>query len=343
MLNFPLFPDQASTMAGQVDGLYFFIIAITAFFAVLVSVLAFYFAFRYRKERNPVASPVHGSLILELSWTIVPLLLSIVIFVWGAWVYYRLYRTPKGAMEVYVIGKQWMWKVEHPSGVREINQLHIPINRDVKLIMTSQDVIHAVFIPAFRVKADVVPGAGRYSTLWFNATKPGTYHLFCAEYCGTHHSGMIGQVIAMEPAEYERWLSGGGSDGGGSMAGNGEKLFTQLGCISCHSGASGARGPNLNGVYGNPVQLANGQTIVADEAYIKESVLSPTAKVVAGFQPIMPSFQGQISEEGILQIIEFVKSKSQSAGGAAAATAVPAGATPASGPAVKTPAKGRTR
>ena len=327
MLNFPLYPEQASTMAMQVDALFFYVLGIVVFFTVLVVALVAWFAFKYQAKKHPVAVPIHGNLVLELGWTIIPLLISLTIFVWGAAVFFRLYRPPKGAMEIYVVGKQWMWKVEHPSGAREINQLHIPINRDVKLIMTSQDVIHSFYIPAFRTKADVVPGAARYAIMWFNATKPGTYHLFCAEYCGTHHSGMVGQVIAMEPVEYERWLSGGNA-GGASMAANGEKLFQQLGCQSCHRGDALARGPSLAGVYGSPVMLSNGRTVAADDAYIKESILSPTAKIVAGFQPIMPSFQGQVSEEQILQLLEYIKSmKTQSPGGpvnvAPNSTAVP--------------------
>ena len=306
MFNFPLFPDQASTLAPSVDYLYFFIIAVTAFFTVLVSLLVAFFAVQYRKSKSPEAHPIHGSLPLEIGWSVIPLAIAMVMFVWSTYVYYGAIRPPAGAMEIYVIGKQWMWKIEHPNGVREINELHVPTGRDVKLIMTSQDVIHDFSIPAFRIKNDVVPGSGRYSILWFRATKPGTYHIFCSQYCGTYHSGMIGHVIAMEPADFERWQSGGGPEG--SMAANGEKLFQQYGCISCHTGTAQARGPSLNGLYGSTVNLSDGRTVKADDAYIKESILTSTAKVVAGYQPIMPVFQGQISEEGVLQLLEYVKS-----------------------------------
>jgi cytochrome c oxidase subunit 2 len=314
MLNLPLFPEQASTMAKHVDALYFFIIAVTVFFTLLVVILVATFAVKYRREKNPVAVPIHGNIPLEITWSLIPLAIAMVIFVWGGWLYFELSRPPAGSMEIYAIGKQWMWKFEHPNGTREINELHVPVGRDVKMIMTSQDVIHSFFVPAFRVKNDVIPGNERYSVAWFNATKAGEYHLFCAEYCGTLHSGMIGKVIAMDPADFERWQSGGGGEG--SMAANGEKLFLQLGCSTCHRGDAGARGPNLAGVYGSKVQLADGRQVIADDGYIRESIQNPPAKVVAGFQPIMPSFQGQISEEGILQLLEYVKHlKAQTPGG----------------------------
>jgi len=213
---------------------------------------------------------------------------------------------------VYVVGRQWMWHLQHPGGQREINALHVPVGRPVRITLASEDVIHSLFFPVFRVKADVLPN--RYKTMWFQATKTGRFHIFCAEYCGTLHSGMIGKVIAMDPADFERWQSGGGGEG--SMAASGEKLFQQLGCITCHRGDATARGPNLAGVYGSPVLLSDGRKIIADDGYIRESIQNPPAKIVAGFQPIMPSFQGQISEEGILQLLEFIKHlKSQTPGG----------------------------
>jgi cytochrome c oxidase subunit 2 len=211
-----------------------------------------------------------------------------------------------------------MWKTEHPSGVREINQLHVPINRPVRLTMISQDVIHSFFVPAFRIKHDVLPG--RYTYAWFEATKPGTYHLFCAEYCGTQHSGMVGQIIAMEPAQYQAWLSGGRAMG--SLSSRGQQQFTSLGCVTCHSGEPGARGPNLFGVYGKDQPLADGRVVKVDEDYIRESILNPTAKVVAGFQPIMPTFAGQVSEETLIELVAYIKSlQEQELQGSAAAAA----------------------
>jgi cytochrome c oxidase subunit II len=226
-------------------------------------------------------------------------------------------------MEVFVVGKQWMWKTQHPSGVREINSLHVPVGRNVRMTMISQDVIHSFFIPAFRIKHDVIPG--RYTYAWFNATKPGTYHLFCAEYCGTKHSGMIGEVVVMEPAQYQVWLSGGAGEG--SLASNGEKLFSSLGCVTCHSGQSGARGPNLAGVFSTQQQMMDGRKITADENYLRESILNPQAKIVAGFQPIMPTFAGQVSEESLIQLVAYIKSlepaKQQTSGSTAKETTNP--------------------
>jgi cytochrome c oxidase subunit II len=230
-----------------------------------------------------------------------------VMFAWGAVIFFDARTPPQDATEIYVVAKQWMWKLEHPEGQRELNELHVPVGRDIKLIMTSQDVIHSFYVPAFRLKQDVIPG--RYTTMWFKATKPGTYHLFCAQYCGTQHSGMIGEVVVMEPAEYETWLAGGVP--AGSMAQNGQQLFTQLGCSTCHRFDVQGRGPNLTGVFGKPVLLEDGRTVIADENYVRESILIPTAKVVSGFKPVMPSFQGQVSEEQLTSLVAYVKSLSQ--------------------------------
>lgn len=302
--DLPLFPEQASTVAGQVDALYAFLVAVTIFFTVLVAAMVVVFSIKYRKSMNPVATQIEGSVPLEILWSVVPLGIAFVIFVWGAVIYFEQMRAPKNAMEVFVVGKQWMWKMQHPSGMREINTLHVPVGRPVRLTMISQDVVHSFFVPAFRIKNDVIPG--RYTYTWFEATKPGTYHLFCAEYCGTKHSGMIGSIVAMEPAAYQSWLAGG--VGEGSMASNGEKLFTSLGCITCHSGQSGARGPNLAGVFGSQQQLADGRRVLADENYIRESILNSQAKIVAGYQPIMPTFAGQVSEESLIQLVAYIKS-----------------------------------
>jgi cytochrome c oxidase subunit 2 len=303
--NFPLFPQQASAQAASVDGIYFFMLAVTAFFSLLIATLIVAFAIKFRRRHeDEVGVANHGALALELLWTIIPFLITMVMFGWGAKVFFDLYRPPVGAMEIYVVGKQWMWKAQHMDGQREINELHVPVGRPVKLIMGSEDVIHSFFIPAFRVKADVIPG--RYNVLWFTATVPGRYHLFCAEYCGTKHSGMIGSVIAMEPNAFQAWLGGGSASD--SPAAAGAKLFQDLACISCHRNDAQAQAPQLAGLFGHTVKLQNGTSVIADEAYIRESIVNPQAKIVAGFPPIMPTFQGLVTEEQLLQLIAYIRS-----------------------------------
>jgi cytochrome c oxidase subunit 2 len=300
----PLFPESASTMASRVDGLYFFLIAVTTFFSLLIAGLIIYYAVKFhRRSPQSVGARIHGRMALEITWTIIPLLLTMVMFVWGASVFFAMTRPPDETLNIYVVGKQWMWKFQHLDGQREINELHVPVGRDVKLITTSEDVIHDLFVPAFRIKADVIPG--RYVNLWFRATKPGRYHLFCAEYCGTKHSGMIGEVVVMDPVEYQAWLSGGA--GQGSLASAGEKLFADLACNTCHRPDAQGRGPILNGLFGTTVTLQSGETAVVDEAYVRESILLPSARVTAGYQPIMPTFQGLVTEEQLLQLVEYVK------------------------------------
>jgi len=300
----PFAPEQASTFAGEVDALYLYLIVITLFFSVLITGLIIFFALKYRR-RSPleVPRPVAGSIKLEALWTVIPFVIAMSIFAWGASLYFKLYRTPKEAMEIYVVGKQWMWKFQHGGGQREINELHVPVGSRVKLMMTTEDVIHSFFVPAFRIKADVVPG--RYTTTWFEATKTGRYYLFCAEYCGTNHSGMGGYVVVMEPTEYQAWLSGGATE---SPASQGQKIFQSLGCATCHASDQQGRGPMLQGLFGKPVQLDNGETVVADESYIRESIVNPRAKTVAGFQQIMPTYQGQVSEEQLLYLIAYIRS-----------------------------------
>jgi cytochrome c oxidase subunit 2 len=295
-----------------VDALYFFLLAIAAFFSLLIAGLIVFYAVKYhRRSPGAVGSSIHGGLILELTWTIVPLIITMIIFVWGASVFVAMTHPPDDALNIYVVGKQWMWKFQHLDGQREINELHVPVERNIRLIATSEDVIHDVFVPAFRLKVDVIPG--RYVTLWFRATKPGRYHLFCAEYCGTKHSGMTGEVIVMAPADYQAWLSGGTP--GGSLADAGQKLFADLACNTCHRPDAQGRGPVLDGLLGKTVSLQSGGTIVADEAYLRESILNPSAKVTAGYQPIMPTFQGLVSEDQLLQLIEYIKSlQTQKAG-----------------------------
>jgi cytochrome c oxidase subunit II len=300
--NLPLFPPQASSMAGHVDALYFFLIAITAFFTLLIAGLILFFAIRYRKHRNPEATQVHGSTALELFWTGVPLGIVMIVFVWSAVIYFMQTRPPKGAMEIYCVGKQWMWKFEHVEGQREINELHVPLGRDVRMIMTSQDVIHSFFVPAFRIKADVLPG--RYTSTWFRAITPGRYHLFCAEYCGTQHSGMIGEVVVMDPADYERWAASGVD---GSLASAGEKSFQHYGCSMCHRTDAPGRAPNLMGAFGKPVLLDDGRTVDVDESYVRESILNPGVKIVSGYKNIMPTFEGQVSEEDVIGLVAYIK------------------------------------
>jgi len=315
--NFPFFPEQASAQAAQVDAIYFFMVAVTAFFSLLIAALVVVFAIKYRRRHDAeIGVAIHGSIALELLWSFIPLVIAMVMFGWGAKVFFDMYRPPAGAMEIFVVGKQWMWKAQHADGMREINELHVPVGRPVKLIMGSEDVIHSYYIPAFRVKADVIPG--RYNSLWFTATKPGRYHLFCAEYCGTKHSGMIGWVTAMEPAEYQAWLGGGSTTASPIAAG--EKLFNDLACSTCHLANGTGRGPVLSGIFGKNVELQGGGSATVDEAYVRESIVNPQAKIVNGFQPIMPTFQGLVTEEQILQLIAYVRSLSQQAAGAPAGT-----------------------
>jgi cytochrome c oxidase subunit 2 len=307
MFEIPLFPETASNFAEEVDALYFFLVGLSVVFAVLIAGLIVAFAIRFRRRHaDEVGAQVHGGLLLEIGWTVVPFLITMVIFFWGARVYFAMANPPAETLNIYVVGKQWMWKVQHTTGQREINQLHVPLGRAVKLIMTSEDVIHNFAIPAFRVKADVIPG--RFVQIWFEPTKPGTYQIFCAEYCGTKHSGMIGSVVVMEPSAYQSWLSGG--EGEGSLASTGEKLFSDLACNTCHRPDSRGRGPLLQNVFGHPVQLLDGSLVTADESYLRESILHPAAKVTAGFQPVMPAFQGLVSEEQLLALIEYIKSLS---------------------------------
>src|SRR6185295_17925168 len=303
----PLFPEQASTMAARVDSLYFFLVGLTVFFSLLIAGLIVAYAVKFRRRTpDSIGARIHGGLMLEVTWSVIPFLITMGIFFWGASVFVAMSRPPDQTLNVYVVGKQWMWKFQHLDGQREINELHVPVGRAVKLIMTSEDVIHDVFVPAFRVKADVIPG--RYTSIWFQPTVPGRYHLFCAEYCGTRHSGMIGEVVVMEPTAYQTWLSGGTAEG--SLASTGAKLFQDLACNTCHRPDAQGRGPVLEGLFGKTQMLQSGETIVVDEAYVRESILNPGAKITAGFQPIMPAFQGLVTEEQLLALIEYVKSLS---------------------------------
>jgi len=303
-------------MAGHVDALYIFLLIVTGLMTLLIFTCLLFFAARFRYRPGVPAEQIEGSTPLEITWSAIPFVIFMVIFAWGAVVYFQERTPPDDAAEVYVVAKQWMWKLEHAEGQREINELHVPVGRDVKMIMTSQDVIHSFFVPAFRIKQDVLPG--RYTVAWFRATKPGTYHLFCAEYCGTQHSGMVGSIVVMEPAQYETWLNGGSS---GPLSASGEKIFAELGCATCHRSDAQGRGPNLQGVFGKPVQLEDGRTVTADENYVRECILTPGAKRVKGFQPIMPTFQGLVSEEQVNALVAYIKSISAKPGEASKTSA----------------------
>jgi cytochrome c oxidase subunit II len=321
--GFPLFPESASTMAGHVDALYIFLVAMSAFFSVLIAASVVYCAVRYRR-RSPdeIGGSFHASMLLEVTWTIIPLGIVMFLFFWGARVFFLQVQPPANALQMTATAKQWMWRFQHPEGQREINTLHVPTGQPIKIEMIAEDVLHSLYIPAFRTKMDLVPG--RYTTLWFEATKPGTYHLFCAEYCGTQHSGMVGWVTVMTPEDYEHWLAGGAqADKPPEQAG--ADLFASIGCNTCHVEAGGGRAPSLRGVYGSTVQLAGGQSVVADATYLRHSILEPPSQVVAGYQPIMPTYKGQISEENLFALIAYIKSL----GSGAATPAAPAAAPPA--------------
>lgn len=323
-----MFPDQASTFAWQVDALYFYLIFISLAFMIPILGVIFFFGIRYNeKEKYAAPEGLHGSILLETTWSVIPFIISMSIFLGGAYVFFTQYRMPEDAMGVYVVGKQWMWKMQHETGHSEINELHVPVNRKVKLTMTTEDALHSVFIPAFRTKMDVVPG--RYTYLWFEATVPGEYHLFCAEFCGLNHAGMIGKVIVMEERDFDNWLSG--SVSGQTPVEAGRDLFTnKLGCASCHTGGADQRGAKLEGIFGQEVKLVGGRTVIADEAYIRDSILNPGTNVVEGYQPIMPTFKGQVTEEQLVSLVAYIKSLSGDAPGTTPSAAPPApGATAA--------------
>jgi cytochrome c oxidase subunit II len=301
----PIRPTAASSIAEGVDRLHFFLTALTLFFTFLIFGIIFYFMVKYRRRSEDEQPPeTQENLGLELTWTLVPTLITVVIFVWSSSLYFRNSRAPSAATEIFVVGKQWMWHLQHPEGPREINELHVPVDVPVKLTMTSEDVIHDFYIPAFRVKKDAVPG--RYTSLWFQATKVGTYHLFCAQYCGTDHAEMIGWVYVMTPADYAAWLSGGARSE--TMTQAGERIFNQLGCVTCHVSDGTGRGPALVGLYGKPEKLRSGEMRVVDEALIRQAIVNPNSVILPNYPPIMPTFQGQINEEQVLQLIAYVKS-----------------------------------
>lgn len=306
--DIPLFPPAASAQAPEVDNLYFFLNVVTVIMTGAIFIAVIYFAFKYKRRPGVEPVQIHGSTKLELTWSILPFLIMLVMFGWGAKIFFAEAQPPKDAIEIFVTGKQWMWKIQYPNGGREIDELHVEVGQPVKLTMASEDVIHSFSIPAFRVKHDVVPG--HYDALWFTPTKPGHYHLFCTEYCGTQHAHMGGWVDVLDKPDFEKWEAGAAIQG--TLAEKGLTEFEQLGCATCHLMNQQGRGPNLTNLYGKRIYLSNGSTVIADDAYIRESILNPNAKIVASFQPnIMPVFQGQISEEGINEVIAYIKSLSQ--------------------------------
>jgi cytochrome c oxidase subunit 2 len=301
----PIHPPAASSIAEGVDKLHFFLTGITLFFTALIFSLIFYFMLRYRRRsENERSAEIHEHLPLELTWTLIPTAICAVIFIWSSSLYFRNSRPPASAMEIFVIGKQWMWQLQHPEGPREINELHVPMGVPIQLTMTSQDVIHDFYIPAFRVKKDVLPG--RYTTLWFEATKMGTYHLYCAQYCGAGHSQMIGWVYVMSPTDYTAWLAGGVETK--SMAQEGERLFHEHGCAICHVADGSGLGPSLAGLYGKTEKLRGGASRVVDESMVRQAIVNPNSLLLPNYPPIMPTFQGQLNEEQVLQLITYIKS-----------------------------------
>jgi cytochrome c oxidase subunit II len=302
----PIYPEQASNFAPHVDALMLFITGVCFLFAVGITIAIIIFFFKYhRKDPNAIGIPTHEDSRLEAVWMVVPLILAMAMFGWGAVIYVDYRHTPKDTLDIYVIAKQWMWKAQQPNGLKEFNELHVPVGRNVRLVLASEDVIHDFFVPAFRVKMDVIPG--RYNTMWFRPTKAGRYHFFCSQYCGTNHALMAGWVTVMEPSDYAAWLSGSAGGEGNSLAA-GEKLFAEKACITCHLANGTGRGPSLNGLYGAQVLLADGSLVTADEAYVRESILQPNAKIVARYAPTMPTFQGQLTEEQIIALTAYIKS-----------------------------------
>jgi cytochrome c oxidase subunit II len=311
----PFAPEQASANAASVDLLFTALNLMTLVFSVGIWIAIIYFAVKYRRgHKVDRSNPPLEHLAIELTWTIGPLAIVMGLFVWATVLYFREARPPAGAMQINVVGKQWMWKLQQPQGRWEMNELHVPVGRPVQLRMTSEDVIHSFFVPAFRLKTDVLPG--KYSTMWFTPTKPGRYHLFCAEYCGTSHSGMVGSVVVMTPSDYELWLRSGNTNR--TRAAAGEQLFRQNGCSGCHGAGSSVRAPMLEGVYGKPVaiEVPTGKgtrqttTTIADDRYIHDSIVLPEQEVAAGYEPIMPTFRGRLSEEEIVQLVDYIKSLS---------------------------------
>jgi cytochrome c oxidase subunit 2 len=304
MDKFHLFPPQASTSAHQVDALFFALRLVSLFFIAVVFLPILFFCIKYRRGSSADRSnPSNGSNLVEVGWTTLPTLMGLAIFSWGAVDYFRIERRPSNALDVQVVGKQWMWKVQHAEGKREINELHVPVNRTVALTLISQDVIHSFFVPAFRVKQDVIPG--RYTSEWFKPTHTGEYRIFCSQYCGTQHAQMIGRVVVMQSRAYENWLKTGEQTE--SIVRAGERLFHDRGCSGCHAANSKFHAPLLQGLYRNPVPLSDGSVVTADDQYLRDSILQPAKQISAGYDNIMPSFSGHLTENEIMELIAYVK------------------------------------
>ncbi|MCX6967147.1 MAG: cytochrome c oxidase subunit II [Verrucomicrobia bacterium] len=302
---FPIWPDEAASGAQEVDQIVIGLVLMSLFFIIVVAGPILYFGFKYRRSRpaNRVISH-HNTWAIEITWTLVPLIIAVCFFVVAASVYFRQRHPPADAMEIHVIGKQWMWKIQHPQGKREINELHVPVGVPIKLLMTSQDVIHSFYIPAFRIKQDVLPG--RYTSMWFVPQKTGEYHLFCTQYCGEGHARMTGKAIVLSKADYQKWLTSGEQSENPAKAG--AELFRQYGCSGCHAGSRVVRAPSLVGLYGSVVPLEGNKTTIADDQYLRDSILLPNSQVVAGYEPVMPSYQGKLSEDALFSLIAYLKS-----------------------------------
>jgi len=294
----------ASTQAGRTDAIFVAMLLLCGTVAIVLLVLVVFFALKYRRGRHVDRTPPRELRSIEIAWTVAPLLIFFAIYGWAARDYVTMADPPADALPVSVVAKQWMWKLQHRNGRREINELHVPLGEPVVLTMASQDVIHSFFVPAFRLKQDVVPG--RYTRMWFTATQLGEFPLFCSEYCGSAHSQMIGRVVVLPPSEYGRWLASGPAEP--AMAQYGFALFRQLGCSGCHDARSTIHAPLLDGLYGRTVHLQDGRSVVADAGYIRDAILLPAKDVVAGFAPVMPSFAGQVSEEDLQALIAYIQS-----------------------------------
>ena len=305
-------PESASTIAPKVDAIFWGLLAISALMTLALFAVITFFLIRYRHTSDvdrtlSRLSPTY----LEVTWTAIPIVIFMGLFVWGAIVFAEASKPPPDAMPIYVVGLQWYWDVQHENGRHEIGDLHVPVGQPVQLIMTSPDVIHDYFIPAFRIKRDVMPG--KYTTQWFTATKPGKYRIFCNQYCGTKHSEMGGFVYAMRPDDYEDWLGAQNGTGQESVAQTGARLFRQFSCSGCHGANSSVHAPSLSGIYGHPVPLEDGTFVVADDQYIHDSILKPNSQIVAGYKPIMPNYTGQMSEQDVIALVAYIKSLSQTA------------------------------
>jgi cytochrome c oxidase subunit II len=300
------------SVTHEYNQFFWWMVVLCSFVGTGIAAFLIFCAWHYRRRSpNELPPQISMNIPAEVTWIALPLLIFLAMFAYGMKLYFDLERPPDNSEDVYVVAKQWMWKTQHLDGQREIDTLHVPVGRAIRLNMISQDVIHSFYVPAFRIKQDVLPG--RYTTIWFKATVPGTYHLFCAEYCGTEHSQMIGWIYAMDPNDYETWLQQGAAEG--SMASTGEKFFHQFGCGNCHHFSGHGRGPNLRGLYMRPVQLSSGRTVVADETYLRQHILNPRSLLIQGFQPIMPIFQGQLSEEQVAALIAYIKAIGPAPGG----------------------------